>query len=410
MVKCVVSGCPNRMVNVNRGIFNRPPKRFFNFPKDPTRVKVWLAALRETDKQDLTDQHLICEDHFLPEDISNNGVNSDAIPIMPPCLDGPLSLISPWGEETSEEEEEEEEDLWITRACDDDDDDDDDDHDDTGAGEGGDDAPAAPEPPQQGPAGGLKNPPEAEKPSASLSAKKRSTQSKKFSRQDVSLGLLTRGFLELLLAAPDDSLDLRQVAVSLKTGKRRVYDITNVLDGINLIQKESANRIKWIGKNPISHFLWKSHKRFQRELNNLKLVEDTLDGLIKSCAQQLFDMTDDMENSASAYVTHEDISRLKDLREQTVIVVKAPEETKLEIPAPREESIQVNLKAGKGPIMVMTCEVGSGDTATSDPGETRSGFFLTLEESRIRTNTLHTEPCGPQNAVQSAVQNAVQSA
>lgn len=42
MVKCVVSGCPNRVssVNDNRGIFNRPPKRFFNFPTDPARIKV----------------------------------------------------------------------------------------------------------------------------------------------------------------------------------------------------------------------------------------------------------------------------------------------------------------------------------------------------------------------------------
>lgn len=40
MVKCVVSGCPNRVASDNRGIFHRPPKRFFSFPKDPTRVKV----------------------------------------------------------------------------------------------------------------------------------------------------------------------------------------------------------------------------------------------------------------------------------------------------------------------------------------------------------------------------------
>lgn len=68
-------------------------------------VQVWLAALRETDKQESTEQHLICEDHFLPEDISKNGVNSDAIPIMPPCLDGPMGMISPWGAESSEEED-----------------------------------------------------------------------------------------------------------------------------------------------------------------------------------------------------------------------------------------------------------------------------------------------------------------
>lgn len=54
-----------------------------------------------------------------------------------------------------------------------------------------------------------------------------------------------------------------------------------------------------------------------------------------------------------------------------------------------QDSIQVHLKAGKGPIVVMACEVGSGDAVTSDPGE-RSGFFLTLEESRIRTSALRT--------------------
>lgn len=52
------------------------------------------------------------------------------------------------------------------------------------------------------------------------------------------------------------------------------------------------------GRYPIYRFLWTTKHRLQRELENLKLVEATLDGLIKSCAQQLFHMTDDAENSA----------------------------------------------------------------------------------------------------------------
>lgn len=390
MVKCVVSGCPNRMVNVNRGIFNRQPKRFFKFPKDPARVKVWLAALRETDKQDATEQHLICEDHFLPEDVSTSGVSSDAIPIMPPYLDGPLGLISPWGAESSEEEEQ-----WAAGGCEE--------EEAAVENEGGDDdaPPAADTPAQQDPGGGLENPPEPEKTSAALQQRNPSVQSKKLNRHDVSLAMLTQRFLDLLLAAPGGSLDLREVTTSLRTRRRRVYDITNILEGIDLIRKESANRVKWTGKCRISSFLRKNQQKFQRELQNLKLVEDALDGLIKNCAQQLFDMTDDAENAASAYVTHEDVCRLRAFQEQTVVVVKAPEETKLEIPAPKEDSIQVHLKAGKGPIVVMACEVGSGDAVTSDPGE-KSGFFLTLEESRIRTSALRTESSGPQSAVQSA--------
>ncbi|XP_041814988.1 transcription factor E2F6-like [Chelmon rostratus] len=375
MVKCVVSGCPNRMVNVNRGIFNRNSKRFFNFPEDPARVKIWLAALRETDKHEFAEQHLICEDHFLPEDVSTSGITSDAIPIMPPYLDGPLGLSSPCAAESSEEEEQ-----WPTGCCEDDDD---------VGDEGGDAPPPAPDPPQQNQGGGLENP--SEKTSTALQQRKQPIHSKKYNRQDVSLGLLTRHFLELLLASPDSSVDLKQATVSMKTCRQRVYDITNILDGISLTQREPANRIKWIGRCPISSLLWKNQHTFRREVENLKMVEHELDSLIKSCAQQLFDMTDDTENSALAYVTHEDVIRLQAFQEQTVIVVKAPEETKLEIPAPKEDSIQIHLKAEVGPITVVTCEVDSGDAVTSDPGE-KSSLFLTLglEESRIRTTTLHT--------------------
>lgn len=66
---------------------------------------MWLAALRETDEHDPTEQHFICEDHFLPEDISRNEVSSDAIPIMPPCVDGGLSMMGSWGPDMPEEED-----------------------------------------------------------------------------------------------------------------------------------------------------------------------------------------------------------------------------------------------------------------------------------------------------------------
>lgn len=47
-----------------------------------------------------------------------------------------------------------------------------------------------------------------------------------------------------------------------------------------------------------------------------------------------------------------------------------------------QDSIQVHLKAEQGPIVVLTCDIGTGE-------ETYSCFF-TLEESRIKTSELHT--------------------
>lgn len=45
----------------------------------------------------------------------------------------------------------------------------------------------------------------------------------------------------------DNLLDLNEAATVLKVHKRRIYDITNVLEGIGYIQKVHKNVIRWIG-------------------------------------------------------------------------------------------------------------------------------------------------------------------
>lgn len=88
-------------------------------------------------------------------------------------------------------------------------------------------------------------------------------------RFDSSLGLLTKKFVHLLKRAAwssgiseegtsirlrakgsDCTLDLNAAAKELQVQKRRIYDITNVLEGIGLIEKRSKNHIAWIGDDP----------------------------------------------------------------------------------------------------------------------------------------------------------------
>ncbi|KAH8082994.1 hypothetical protein JL720_8506 [Aureococcus anophagefferens] len=47
--------------------------------------------------------------------------------------------------------------------------------------------------------------------------------------------------------APGGILDLNQAATQLEVQKRRIYDITNVLEGIGLIEKRTKNNIAWKG-------------------------------------------------------------------------------------------------------------------------------------------------------------------
>ena len=67
-------------------------------------------------------------------------------------------------------------------------------------------------------------------------------------RTDVSLLTLTKQFL--LLIKEKGTLELNSTAEKLSTQKRRIYDITNVLEGIGLVQKHQKNHVQWIGHDP----------------------------------------------------------------------------------------------------------------------------------------------------------------
>lgn len=118
-------------------------------------------------------------------------------------------------------------------------------------------------------------------------------------RFDVSLVYLTRKFMDLVRSAPGGILDLNKVATKLGVRKRRVYDITNVLDGIELVEKKSKNHIRWIGSDLNNFGAAPQQKKLQAELSDLSAMEDALDELIKDCAQQLLELTDDKENESS---------------------------------------------------------------------------------------------------------------
>lgn len=44
-------------------------------------------------------------------------------------------------------------------------------------------------------------------------------------------------------------MDLNEAVNKLNVQKRRIYDITNVLEGIGLIVKYKKNKIKWNGQD-----------------------------------------------------------------------------------------------------------------------------------------------------------------
>ncbi|KFP24099.1 Transcription factor E2F3, partial [Colius striatus] len=192
-------------------------------------------------------------------------------------------------------------------------------------------------------------------------------------RYDTSLGLLTKKFIQLLSQSPDGVLDLNRAAEVLKVQKRRIYDITNVLEGIHLIKKKSKNNIQWMGCSLSEDGgMLAQRQGLTREVTELTQEEKKLDELIQSCTLDLKLLTEDSENQryplvvlfspkaskvvmlTLAYVTYQDIRKISGLKDQTVIVVKAPPETRLEVPDPVESAL-IHLSSTQGPIEVYLC-------------------------------------------------------
>lgn len=148
----------------------------------------------------------------------------------------------------------------------------------------------------------------------------------------------------------------------LNVQKRRIYDITNVLEGIGLVQKKHKNRIQWIGalEDTEEPFLKESFS-LTRELDLLEEEENKLEYWTGQIEESLKQLTKDPVYADFAYVTYEDIRALPNLTgnlHETLLAIRAPLGTHLEVPDPdsfpieEKEKYQVQLKSTTGEIFV----------------------------------------------------------
>ncbi|XP_077452257.1 transcription factor E2F4 isoform X1 [Stigmatopora argus] len=182
------------------------------------------------------------------------------------------------------------------------------------------------------------------------------------SRHEKSLGLLTAKFVTLLQEAKDGVLDLKAAADTLAVRqKRRIYDITNVLEGIGLIEKKSKNSIQWKGVGPGCNTREIADKLIdlKAELDDLAIREHELDQQRVWVQQSIKNVTDDSNNGPMAYVKHEDLCGA--FKGDTLLAIRAPIGTQLEVPRPDAVSTimnggrkyQIRLKSSTGPIEVL---------------------------------------------------------
>ncbi|CAA0818563.1 Transcription factor E2FC [Striga hermonthica] len=159
-------------------------------------------------------------------------------------------------------------------------------------------------------------------------------------RYDSSLGLLTKKFIRLIQEAKDGTLDLNRTVDVLEVQKRRIYDITNVLEGIGLIEKTAKNHIRWKYVNcPLFDLL-------------------TIDLSLRDKLESLRELMLNHDCQKNLFLTEEDIMSLPQLKNQTVIAIEAPRASFIEVPDPdsdigfSQKQYRLIVRSTTGPIGV----------------------------------------------------------
>ncbi|VFQ63212.1 unnamed protein product [Cuscuta campestris] len=157
-------------------------------------------------------------------------------------------------------------------------------------------------------------------------------------RYDNSLGLLAKKFIHLIQGAEDGTLDLNRCADILEVQKRRIYDITNVLEGVGLIEKTQKNHMRWKGfETSESRELHEKIFNLKVEVEHLCTEDQRLDHCIREKLEQLRVLESDLNCQKNLFLTQDDIMNLPCFRDQTIIAVKAPHASSVKVPDPCEQ-------------------------------------------------------------------------
>ena len=142
-------------------------------------------------------------------------------------------------------------------------------------------------------------------------------------RQENSLCQLTKKVLQYIRNKKKLNININELVKELGVKKRRIYDITNVLQGIGYIEKKGKNEIIWI-KNHL--FNKKDMKIKNNTIKINKQINELNDFMDKANAELVSILSDDDFNKYG-YITYNDLINFSRNENKDLFIVKASQGT-----------------------------------------------------------------------------------
>ncbi|CAH2074390.1 unnamed protein product, partial [Iphiclides podalirius] len=189
------------------------------------------------------------------------------------------------------------------------------------------------------------------------------------------------GVLDLKIAT--DLLAVRQ--------KRRIYDITNVLEGIGLIEKRSKNSIQWKGAGPEGNTtdIGERVTSLRQQIGRLEEHEILLDKQLHYIEQSIKNVLDDADNGTLSYVTENDIKKC--FKDSQVLVLEVPLGGNLAVGSPsskdKDHCYSLHVKSTEQVGVILLCDMENDKIRMEETIDDNEVQSYTHDGSNIYQNT-----------------------
>ena len=162
-------------------------------------------------------------------------------------------------------------------------------------------------------------------------------------RGDSSLRFLTTKFIEVLNACQGNSLELNEAVKSLGVQKRRIYDITNVLEGIGMVEKSGQSDVRFTKRIGAEYVVDDDEgglgeggdetecAQVEKEVMYLENVLRELESEEHQIREKMHAIVSHDINTMRLYVTDADVSFLPPIQQgDQILTILAPQGTQIQ--------------------------------------------------------------------------------